>query len=153
MSDTSGKPIDILLVEDNPGDADLAREALENSKLRNNLFVVDDGVKAMEFLRNQGEYADATRPDLILLDLNLPKKDGRTVLGEIKADKSLKRIPVVILTTSRDEEDILKSYDLHANCYITKPIDLDQFLKVVKSIKDFWLTIVKLPPRSDDFEK
>ena len=146
MSKAQGKPIDILLVEDNPGDADLAREALGDSKIKNNLFVVEDGVEAMDFLRNMGEYADAPRPDLVLLDLNLPKKDGRTVLGEIKSDESLKMIPVVILTTSRDEEDILRSYNLHANCYITKPIDLDQFLKVVKSIENFWLTIVKLPP-------
>lgn len=146
MSKAQGKPIDILLVEDNPGDADLAREALGDSKIKNNLFVVEDGVEAMDFLRNLGEYADAPRPDLVLLDLNLPRKDGRTVLGEIKSDESLKMIPVVILTTSRDEEDILRSYNLHANCYITKPIDLDQFLKVVKSIENFWLTIVKLPP-------
>ena len=146
MSKAQGKPIDILLVEDNPGDADLAKVALGDSKIKNNLFVVEDGVEAMDFLRNMGEYADAPRPDLVLLDLNLPKKDGRTVLGEIKSDESLKMIPVVILTTSRDEEDILRSYNLHANCYITKPIDLDQFLKVVKSIENFWLTIVKLPP-------
>jgi chemotaxis family two-component system response regulator Rcp1 len=140
------KPIDILLIEDNPGDADLAREALGNSKLHNDLCVVGDGVEAMDYLRRKGKYAQAPRPDLILLDLNLPKKDGREVLAEIKADPDLKRIPVVILTISKDEEDILKSYNLHANCYITKPIDLTQFLKVVKSIEDFWLTIVKLPP-------
>ncbi len=140
------KPIEILLVEDNPGDADLAREALENSKLHNQLHVVGDGEKAMSFLRQQGPYADAPRPDLILLDLNLPKKDGREVLAEIKADKHLRRIPVVILTTSRAEEDIIKSYDLHANCYISKPIDLNQFLHVVKSIENFWLSIVILPP-------
>lgn len=149
MSKAQGKPIDILLVEDNPGDADLAREALGDSKIKNNLFVVEDGVEAMDFLRNLGEYADAPRPDLVLLDLNLPRKDGRTVLGEIKSDESLKMIPVVILTTSRDEEDILRSYNLHANCYITKPIDLDQFLKVVKSIENFWLTIVKLPREAE----
>ena len=140
------KPIDILLVEDNPGDADLAREALENSKLHNDLSVVGDGMEAMDFLRRKGKYAQAPRPDLILLDLNLPKKDGREVLAEIKADPDLKRIPVVILTISKDEEDVLKSYTLHANCFITKPIDLGQFMKVVKSIEDFWLTIVKLPP-------
>ena len=139
------KPIDILLVEDNPGDADLAREALENSKLHNDLSVVGDGVEAMGFLRRKGKYAQAPRPDLILLDLNLPKKDGREVLAEIKGDPDLKRIPVVILTMSKDEEDVLKSYNLHANCFITKPIDLTQFMKVVKSIEDFWLTIVKLP--------
>jgi chemotaxis family two-component system response regulator Rcp1 len=140
------KPIDILLVEDNSGDADLAREALENSKLHNELHVVGDGVEAMDFLRRKGKYAQVPRPDLVLLDLNLPRKDGREVLAEIKTDPDLKRIPVVILTISKDEEDILKSYNLHANCYITKPIDLFQFMKVVKSIEDFWLTIVKLPP-------
>jgi two-component system, chemotaxis family, response regulator Rcp1 len=140
------KPVDILLVEDNPGDADLAREALEGSKLHNDLSVVGDGVEAMDFLHRKGKYAQAPRPDLILLDLNLPKKDGREVLAEIKTDPDLKRIPVVILTMSKDEEDVLTSYNLHANCFITKPIDLTQFLKVVKSIEDFWLTIVKLPP-------
>jgi chemotaxis family two-component system response regulator Rcp1 len=140
------KPVEILLVEDNPGDADLARDALESSKIRNTLHVVGDGEEAMAFLRQSGKFKDAPRPDIVLLDLNLPKKDGREVLAEIKADEELKRIPVVILTTSRAEEDILKSYNLHANCYITKPIDLTQFVKVVKSIEDFWFTIVKLPP-------
>jgi chemotaxis family two-component system response regulator Rcp1 len=140
------KPIDILLVEDNPGDVDLAREALENSKMHNRLHVVDDGEKAMAFLRQQDPYAEVPRPDLILLDLNLPRKDGREVLAEVKADDDLKRIPVVILTTSRAEEDVLKTYNLHANCYITKPMNLDQFLHVVKSIQDFWLSIVVLPP-------
>jgi chemotaxis family two-component system response regulator Rcp1 len=140
------KPVEILLVEDNPGDADLAREALENSKVRNTIHWVGDGVEAMAFLRRKGKYKDVPRPDLVLLDLNLPKKDGREVLAEIKTDEDLKRIPVVILTTSREEEDILKSYNLHANCYITKPIDLNQFMIVVKSIEDFWLTIVRLPP-------
>jgi two-component system, chemotaxis family, response regulator Rcp1 len=139
-------PIEILLVEDNPGDADLAREALENSKIRNTLHVVGDGEEAMAFLRQSGKYETAPRPDLILLDLNLPRKDGREVLAEIKSDEHLKRIPVVILTISKDEEDILRSYNLHANCFITKPIDLHQFLHVVKAIEDFWLTIVKLPP-------
>jgi two-component system, chemotaxis family, response regulator Rcp1 len=138
--------IDILLVEDNPGDADLAREALESNKMCNELQVVSDGEEAMAYLRREGKYADAWRPDLILLDLNLPKKDGREVLAEIKADDDLKRIPVVVLTMSRDEEDILKSYNLHANCYITKPIDVSQFFKVVKTIEDFWLGIVVLPP-------
>jgi chemotaxis family two-component system response regulator Rcp1 len=145
-AETYLKPIDILLVEDNPGDADLAREALSTSKLRNALHVVGDGVEAMAFLRRTGKYADAPRPELVLLDLNLPRKDGREVLAEIKADPDLKRIPVVILTISKDEEDVLKSYNLHANCFITKPIDLTQFLKVVQSIEDFWLTIVRLPP-------
>jgi chemotaxis family two-component system response regulator Rcp1 len=140
-----GKSIDILLVEDNEGDARLAKEAMRDSKLRNTLHHVGDGEEAMEFLYQKGKHADAPRPDLILLDLNLPRKDGRAVLEEVKTDENLKRIPVVILTTSSDEQDILRSYNLHANCYITKPIDLNQFLKVVKSIEDFWLTIVKLP--------
>jgi len=143
--DMFGKPIDILLVEDNPGDARLAMEALKDSKVRNNLYLVQDGVEAMQFLHHEGQYAQSPRPDLILLDLNLPKKDGREVLAEIKSDPDLKRIPVVILTVSKAEEDILKTYNLHANCYISKPIDLGQFIKVVKSIEDFWLTIVKLP--------
>lgn len=140
------KPIEILLVEDNPGDVDLTREALEIGKLSNNLHVVDDGEEAMAFLRREGQYAKAPRPDLVLLDLNLPRKNGREVLAEIKSDENLKRIPVVILTTSKAEEDILKTYNLHANCYVTKPIDLDQFIKVVHAIEEFWLTIVKLPP-------
>ena len=140
------QPIEILLVEDNPGDADLARDALETSKVHNQVHVVTDGVAAMEFLRRKGKYADVPQPDLILLDLNLPKKDGREVLAEVKADPDLKRIPVVILTTSKDEADVPKAYNLHANCFITKPIDLDQFLKVVRTIEDFWFTIVRLPP-------
>ena len=140
-----GQPVDILLVEDNPGDARLAKEALVESKIKNNLFIVGDGEEALNFLFQQGAYINSPRPDLILLDLNLPKKDGREVLTEIKNNDNLKRIPVVILTTSSSEEDILKTYDLHANCYITKPLDLDQFVKVIKSIEDFWLTIVKLP--------
>lgn len=137
--------VDILLVEDNAGDARLAREALKDSKLKNNLFVVGDGVEAMKFLMKEGEYFEVPRPDLILLDLNLPRKDGREVLKEIKESENLKRIPVVILTMSQSEEDIFKSYNLHANCFITKPLDLNQFIKVVQSIEDFWLTIVKLP--------
>jgi chemotaxis family two-component system response regulator Rcp1 len=140
------KPIEILLVEDNPGDVDLAREALEDCKMHNRLHVVDDGEKAMAFLRRQDPYTEVPRPDLILLDLNLPRKDGREVLAEVKTDDDLKRIPVVILTTSRAEEDVLKSYNLHANCYITKPMNLDQFMHVVKSIQSFWLSIVILPP-------
>lgn len=140
-----GKPIDILLVEDNAGDSRLALEALKESKLRNNLHIVTDGVEAMDFLYKKGKYEQVPRPDLILLDLNLPKKDGREVLAEIKADPDLKRIPVVILTISKAEEDVLKTYNLHANCFITKPLDLNQFVTVVKSIEDFWLTIVKLP--------
>lgn len=141
-----GRPIEILLVEDSPGDARLAMEALKESKIRNNIYHVEDGARALEFLKKQGEYMDVARPDVVLLDLNLPGKDGREVLEEIKVDDDLKRIPVVILTVSEDEQDILKSYNLHANCYITKPIDLEQFIKVVRSIEDFWLTIVKLPP-------
>jgi len=141
-----GKPIEILLVEDNPGDVDLAKAALEDGKFRNALHTVGDGEEAMLFLRRKGKYTEAPRPDLVLLDLNLPKKDGREVLAEIKSDEDLKRIPVVILTISNDEEDILRTYNLHANCFITKPIDLSQFVKVVKAIEDFWLTIVKLPP-------
>jgi len=138
--------IEILLVEDNPGDVRLTREALKEAKVGNNLHVVEDGVAAMQFLRREDEYQDVPRPDLILLDLNLPKKDGREVLEEIKADNSLKLIPVVVLTTSHAEEDIVRSYNLHANCYVTKPVDLDQFMRIVKSIEDFWLTIVRLPP-------
>ncbi len=139
------KLADILLVEDNPGDVRLAKEALKDSKLLNKLYQVSDGIEAIAFLRQQGEYSDAPRPDLVLLDLNLPRKGGREVLAEIKADETLKRIPVVILTISRAEEDILKSYNLHANCYISKPFDMEQFIKVVKSIEDFWFSIVKLP--------
>jgi chemotaxis family two-component system response regulator Rcp1 len=139
------RPAEMLLVEDNPGDARLAIEALKDAKVNNNLSWVQDGVEAMAFLRREGEYSDVPRPDVILLDLNLPKKDGREVLAEVKADKDLRSIPVVILTVSGAEEDIVKTYDLHANCYIRKPIDLDQFMKVVKAIKDFWLSIVILP--------
>lgn len=137
--------IQVLLVEDNPGDVRLTKEALKEGKLLNQLTVVGDGVEALSFLRKQGIYADAPQPELILLDLNLPKKDGREVLAEIKADPNLRRITVVVLTTSSSEEDILKIYDLHANCYITKPVDLEQFMGVVKSIEDFWVSVVKLP--------
>jgi len=143
--------IQVLLVEDNPGDVRLTKEALKEGKMLNRVTVVGDGVEALSFLRRQGKYADAGQPDLILLDLNLPKKDGRQVLAEIKADPGLKRIPVVVLTTSSAEEDILKTYDLHANCYVTKPVDLEQFMHVVKSIEDFWITVVKLP--SEDAER
>lgn len=146
MQHTLGKPIEIFLVEDNPGDVRLCVEALKESKVLNNLHVASDGVEALEFLRKQGKFAKAPRPDLILLDLNLPRKDGREVLAEIKDDESLRRIPVVVLTVSSADEDILRSYNLHANCYITKPVDFDQFTKVVKQIEDFWFTIVKLPP-------
>jgi CheY-like chemotaxis protein len=141
----NGKPIEILLVEDNPADVRLTQEALKEGKVRNNLFVARDGVEAIEFLRRQGPHANATKPDLILLDLNLPRKDGREVLAEIKNDDNLRTIPVVVLTTSSAEADILKSYNLHANCYITKPVDLEQFVQVIKSIDDFWLTVVRLP--------
>jgi chemotaxis family two-component system response regulator Rcp1 len=141
------EPIDILLVEDNPGDVRLTIEALKEAKVLNTLATVSDGVAALAYLNRQGKYADASRPDLVLLDLNLPRKDGREVLAEIKKDPVLKRIPVVILTTSKAEEDIVKTYDLHANCYITKPVDLEQFMIVVKSIESFWLTVVKLPPK------
>ena len=143
----TGEVIDILLVEDNPGDVRLTREAMKEAKLHNQLHVVSDGVDALAFLRRQGAYANAVRPQLILLDLNLPRKDGREVLAEIKQDTDLRRIPVVILTTSEAEADILKAYDLHANCYIVKPVDIEQFLTVVKSIEDFWVAIVKLPTR------
>lgn len=145
MRDT-GKLVDILLIEDNPGDVRMTQEVLKESKILNKMYAVGDGVEAMAFLRREGKYADAPRPDLILLDLNLPRKDGHEVLAEVKSDDDLKRIPVVVLTISEAEDDILKSYDLHGNCYITKPIDFREFIKVVKSIEDFWLTIVKLSP-------
>ena len=148
MNRAAAMPVEILLVEDNPGDARLAMEALKDAKVRNKLHWVKDGVEAMAFLRREGEHSHSPRPDLILLDLNLPRKDGREVLSEIKGDEDLRRIPVVILTISDDEQDILRSYDTHANCYITKPLDLDRFMQVVKSIEDFWLQIVKLPPNS-----
>lgn len=141
-----GKLIEILLIEDNPGDARLVVEGLKEGKVRNNLTIVEDGDEAMEFLRKEGRHENAPRPDLILLDLNLPKKDGREVLKEIKSDENLRRIPIVILTTSKAEEDIMKTYNYHANCYITKPVDLDRFIEIIKAIDDFWLTIVKLPP-------
>ncbi len=142
---TLGHPIEILMVEDNPGDVRLTLEALKEDKVYHHLHVVGDGVEAIAFLHQEGKYADAPRPDLILLDLNLPKKDGREVLAEIKADPGLKSIPVVVLTSSQAEEDIIRSYNLYANCYVTKPVDLEQFMRVVRSIEEFWLTIVKLP--------
>jgi chemotaxis family two-component system response regulator Rcp1 len=140
------RPVEILLVEDNPGDERLTREALKEGKVYSNLHWVKDGVEAMEFLRRQGRYSSVPRPDIILLDLNLPKKDGREVLQDIKNDAELKRIPVVVLTTSKAEEDVLRTYNLHANCYVTKPVDLEKFIVVVKSIDVFWLTVVTLPP-------
>lgn len=142
----TAQEIEILLVEDNPADVRLTEEALREGKVRNRLNVARDGVEALAFLRREGAFSEAPRPDLILLDLNLPKKDGREVLSEIKRDARLMRIPVVVLTTSSAEVDILKSYELHANCYITKPVDLEQFVQVVKSIDDFWLSVVRLPP-------
>jgi len=141
------EPVEILLAEDNPGDVKLTRKALEQGQVLNNLHVVSDGVEAMRFLRQQEEYESAPRPDLLLLDLNMPRKDGRAVLEEIKTDDSLKRIPVVVLTSSAAEEDIVQSYDLHANAYLTKPVDFDGFLDVVGRVEEFWLTVVKRPPK------
>jgi len=140
-----GKPIDILLVEDNPGDVRLTLEAFKEGRVFNNLHVVNDGEQAMDFLNRKGQYEKSPKPDLILLDLNLPKMDGRAVLAEVKSDPNLRRIPVVILTTSKAEEDILRTYDLHANCYITKPVELEEFISIVRAIENFWLSIVKLP--------
>lgn len=148
MNTRNVKTIEILLVEDSPGDVRLTREALSEAKVRNNMFVVGDGIEALACLRREGKYADATRPDLILLDLNLPRMNGFEVLEAIKSDDNLKLIPVVILTTSQAEQDIVKGYDLHANAYVTKPVDLEQFIHVIKSIEDFWLEIVKLPNRA-----
>jgi CheY-like chemotaxis protein len=139
-------PIEILLVEDNPGDMRLTKEALKEGKVYNNLHWAKDGVEALEFLRRDGKHARAPRPDIILLDLNLPKKDGREVLSVIKNDDQLKHIPVVVLTTSKAEEDVVRSYNLHANCYVTKPVDLEKFISVVHAIDRFWLTVVTLPP-------
>jgi len=147
MRTEMAKSIEILLVEDSKGDVGLIEEVFEDAKIRNNLRVVEDGEEAILFLRGEGQFSGVPRPDIILLDLNLPKKDGREVLEEIKRDDSLKNIPVVVLTTSKAEEDILKSYNLHANAYVTKPVDFDQFIKVVKSIEDFWLEVVKLPSK------
>jgi two-component system, chemotaxis family, response regulator Rcp1 len=140
--------IEILLVEDNPGDVELTREALNTAKVSNRLHVVDDGAEAVDFLFKRGRFADAPRPDIILLDLNLPKKDGRQVLSEIKAEPGLAQIPIVVLTTSQAEEDIVRAYQLHANCYISKPVDFNQFLRIVSSIEEFWLSVVKLPNRA-----
>src|ERR687892_1829962 len=139
--DRRNELVEVLLVEDNPGDVRLTKEALKEGRILNHVNVVGDGVEALSYLRRQGGHAAAVRPDLILLDLNLPRKDGREVLAEIKADPDLRRIPVVVLTTSKAEEDIFRSYDLHANCYITKPVDLDQFINVVKTIESFWFSV------------
>jgi two-component system response regulator len=147
---TDGRPIEILLVEDSATDVMLAEEALERAKMRNNLHVVKDGVEAMAFLRKQGKYANVPRPDLMLLDLNMPRKDGREVLAEVKADEDLKCIPVVVLTTSQAQEDVMKAYGLHANCYISKPVDFKQFTNVVRAIDQFWFTVVILPREEND---
>ncbi len=147
MIKTDRQPIHILLVEDNPGDVRLTQEALKEGEIPNILHVVEDGVKAMAFLHREEEHAGAVRPDLILLDLNIPRKDGRAVLAEIKADEKLKQIPVVVVSTSQADDDITKAYDLHANCYVIKPVDLDSFINMVKAIENFWLNIVKLPSR------
>jgi CheY-like chemotaxis protein len=141
----AARPIEILLVEDDPGDVLMTREALDDSKVVNNLHVVDNGEEAVAFLCNEGDHADAPRPDLVLLDLNLPRLDGREVLARVKADDDLRRIPVVVLTTSEAEEDVLRSYDLHANAYVTKPVDFEQFAKVIRQIDDFFITVVRLP--------
>jgi two-component system, chemotaxis family, response regulator Rcp1 len=148
MRVTSGSPIEILLIEDNPGDVELTRDMVEKSKVRNVINNVSDGIQAMAYLRRQPPYHEAKRPDLILLDLNLPGKDGRAILAEIKQDTQLKDIPVVVLTSSEAETDVLRSYQLHANCYISKPVDLTKFTNIIRSIEDFWLTVVKLPRRS-----
>jgi CheY-like chemotaxis protein len=148
MSDTESLDvIDVLLVEDDPGDVLLIREAFEDNKVHNRLHVVADGVEALSFLRREGEHADAPQPDLVLLDLNLPRKDGREVLAEVKGDDALQHIPVVVLTTSKAEEDVLRSYKLHANAYVTKPVDFERFIDVVRQIDEFFVTVVKLPPR------
>ena len=150
MHTSNTGPIEILMVEDNPRDARLAVEALKDSKVRNNLYHIKDGVSAMRFLYREAEYAHAPHPDLVLLDLNLPRKDGREVLEEIKEDPELKLIPVVVLTTSEAERDLVRTYDLHANAYVVKPIDLDRFIEVVQAIEDFWFAIVKLPPKAEN---
>ncbi len=148
-SDSCARPVEILLVEDNPGDARLTKEALRESKIHNNLYHVRDGVEALAFLRRESSFENAPVPDIILLDLNLPRKNGRQVLSELKQDPILRRIPVVVLTTSEAKTDVLYSYELHANCYITKPVELDQFIAIVRSIEKFWLTIVTLPKREE----
>ncbi len=146
MSKQQAQPIEILLVEDSPGDVLIAREALSEAKLLNNIYVAEDGVEAMDFLNKRGKFANAPTPDLVLLDLNLPRKSGREVLAEIKADQNFKYIPVVVLTTSSAEEDIFKSYNLHANCYVVKPVEFESFVQAVKSIEHFWFSVVTLPP-------
>jgi two-component system response regulator len=147
MTPTTMRPIQILLVEDSPTDAELTRTALKTAKMANEVIHMQDGVQAMQFLRRQGAYSQAAQPDLILLDLNLPRKDGREILAELKEDPDLKVIPVVVLTTSKAEEDVIRSYQLHANCYVTKPVNFERFLEIVQSIESFWLTVVSLPAR------
>lgn len=149
MTPQDAEPVEILLAEDNPGDVKLTEKALDRGQVLNNLSVVSDGVEAMRYLRQEEEYAEATRPDLVLLDLNMPRMDGTDVLEAIKSDDDLRRIPVVVLTSSEAEEDIVQSYDLHANAYLTKPVDFDGFLDIVSRIEDFWLTVVKRPPNDD----
>ncbi len=144
---TETLPVDILLVEDNPGDVRLTKEALKDAKVLNEIYVARDGVEAMQFVHREGSFANAPMPDLILLDLNLPRKDGREVLAEIKKDPKLQHIPVVVLTTSKADEDIIKTYNLHANAYITKPVDLNRFVEIMHALEQFWFTIVKLPPK------
>lgn len=149
MANSVFDSIDILVVEDNPGDARLIREALNNTRVSNSLYIVGDGVEALSFLRNEGIYSGMPKPDIIILDLNLPRKDGREVLAEIKSDDELSHIPVVVMTISQAEEDILKTYKLHANCYITKPIDLNEFIRIINSVEEFWFSVVKLPPKNE----
>lgn len=147
MAPNEGDPIEILLAEDNPGDVRLTEKALDHGNIINNLHVVENGVEAIKFLRQEGDYADKPRPDLVLLDLNMPKKDGREVMEDMKADPSLRRIPVVVLTSSEAEEDVVRSYELNANAYLTKPVDFDGFVDIVKRIEDFWFSVVKMPPK------
>jgi len=148
-STLAARPLDILLIEDNPGDARLTQEALREARVTNRLSLARDGVEAMAFVRREPPFADAPRPDLILLDLNLPRKDGREVLAELKQDPQLRLIPVVVLTTSEAEQDILRTYELHGNCYITKPVDLEKFLHIVRAVENFWLAVVRLPGRPE----
>ena len=147
MKTVNAMAVDILLVEDNPGDVRLTKEALKDAKVLNQIYVAKDGVEAMEFLNKKGSFKEAPTPDMILLDLNLPRKDGREVLSEIKKDPKLKHIPVIVLTTSKADEDIIKTYNLHANAYITKPVDLNRFVEIIHALEEFWFTIVKLPPK------
>ncbi len=147
MKRIDASAVDILLVEDNPGDVRLTKEALKDAKVLNEIYVAKDGVEAMEFLNKKGKFAEAPTPDMILLDLNLPRKDGREVLAEVKKDPKLKHIPVIVLTTSKADEDIIKTYNLHANAYITKPVDLNRFVEIIHALEEFWFTIVKLPPK------